>query len=127
MQVVRSHEVNLELEQSQHICLSVQNRFLAEGAVWNLLGNDFWVQRVDVFVLWSQVHGCDSYAVDVLVIQLSVPFDPLQVSVEESYSKEVGAWSTFKGCGYLNHPVYHLCTVISADVVSRKRRCLVTT
>ena len=72
------------------------------------------MERVDVFILGSQVHGTDADRVDVGVLHDFRALELAEVLVEDGHGEEVGADGALEGGGHLDHPVDHLGAVLLA-------------
>lgn len=121
-EVVVRDKVNLELEELKEFDLFLGDLLGADSSVSDLLRDHLRVEREDVLVLASKVHGSDAERVDVLVLETSaVVVSSDEVLVEESDSQEVSSRLALEARGDLDHPVSHLGAELLRDLVALER------
>ena len=83
----------------------------------DLLRDDLGVQRVDVLVLRSEVHCANADLMHIRVLHDFLALHGAEVVVKDGHSEEVRPDGALEGGSDFNHPVYHLCAILLADVV----------
>lgn len=122
IEVVVGDEVDFEIEETEEFGLLLQDVFRRDGLVSDLVRDDLGVQREDILVLGSQVHGSDANTVDIAVLKnfASVP-EFREVLVEDLNCEEVGANWALEGSTNFDHPVCHFGAVFFRDFVAADR------
>lgn len=122
VEVVVSHEVELILEEGKELLLTSEDVGSWDRFMRNFVRHDFGVQREDVFVLGSQVHGGHADAVHLFVREhlLLLGHGP-QVVVKDLSCQEVGPYRALKASAHFDHPVHHLGPILLGHLMPLER------
>ena len=108
------HELNFKFKQPQNFIFPLKNLLATNSLMRNFLRDNFGMKRQQIFVLRRYIHGHDSKLMHIGIIQdlsLSCLLD--EILIEDVRGQKVRPWCTLKRGAHLNHPVHHLCSVVS--------------